>query len=264
MPCTLVHISNSWWLYQCAYNRPTIVCSEHRCTSAGRLTSVCNGLINTRHSGPRWIVIGLSLGCRRLPRASDRLGCVATESPVSGYSGRHWTGALRLRIGGHTVTSAPIFVACTGTVCLVLIISFRCVISSLFWKCLLLVHLYRSIFQFTLWLKTFVHFTAWYFCFSITAQYLCSVIPLNTSVHFMAQEFCSLVLPNTFVSVSLLNTFVQLYRSIFQFTLRFKSFVQLYCLILLVQLYCSVPLFSYTAQYFSLLHGSRILFTYTA
>jgi hypothetical protein len=96
----------AWWLYQCACNRPTAVCCAHRCTSAGRRTSVCNGLINTRHSGPRWAVIGLSLGCCRLPAASDRLDCVASESPVSGYSGRparqdaNWTGALRLRVTG--------------------------------------------------------------------------------------------------------------------------------------------------------------------
>jgi len=88
-----------------------------------------------------------------------------------------------------------------------------------------------------------------------------SVILLNTSVHFTAQELCSLVLPNTFGSVELLNTFSQLYCSILQFTLRRKSCVHLYCLILLGQLHCSIPFFSYIAQYFSSLYGTRVVFT---
>jgi len=76
--------------------------SAHRCTSAGRLTSVCNGLINTWHSGPRRAVIRRpvarlsSLACSLRPAwlCSLRMACQWVRRPAQ------WTGALGLRISG--------------------------------------------------------------------------------------------------------------------------------------------------------------------
>ena len=174
MTCTPVHISNSWWLYQCAYIRPAVVWRAHRCTSAGRLTSVCNGLINTRHPEPRWSVICLSLDCRHLPVASDRLGCVASVGTAAGTSRRPLDWSAEVENSGAVLSLLHLclwhalvqyvlyllFVACPGTICLVLIVSFRRVISSLFWKCFTVGSVYCSILQFTVRVKSFVHFTA--------------------------------------------------------------------------------------------------------
>jgi hypothetical protein len=107
------------------------------------------------------------------------------------------------------------FVACPGTICLVLIVSFRWVISTLFWK-----------------------FYCWFSC---TAQYFISLYGSRVLFTCTAQYF--------WFSYTA-QYFFKLYCSILRSTLRLKSFVHLYCPVLLVQLHSSISLFSYTAQYF--------------
>ena len=208
----------------------------HRCTSAGRLTSVCNGQINKQHSGPRWSVTCLSLGCRHLPAASDRLGCVASVGTATGRSSRplDWSAEVESSVVVLSLLHLCfwcalvqyvlylLFVACPGTMCLVF------TVCGVPWYNMYCTYCFISLCNFLFILKVFYclfSYTAQYFSslygsrvlftctaeyvwFSYTAQYLCSFILLNTSFHCTGQEFCSLALPNKFGPFALVNTFV--------------------------------------------------------
>jgi len=127
-----------------------------------------------------------------------------------------------------------LFVACPGTICLVLIVcgvpwySMSC--TYCLWRALVQYVLYVLFVACpgTICLVRIVCGVPWYnmsctycfisscnFFFILKVFYRWFSVLLNTSVHCTGQEFCSL-----------------------------------YCLIRLVQLNCSIPLFSYTAQYF--------------